>query len=137
MPICFNPDFIAFKHSFRLSPVSIIRFLSEDVFQDLSSKPLKPDHVRKVIWEPALKKVGIKYHPLIQTTHTFATMVIDAKYYSWMKKDTRNDGAAFMRNSYAHVLDPEAKSGEAKADNQADFTPNLHQGRLTPMPHFS
>jgi integrase len=121
---------------------------SEYVFLDLSGKPLTPDHVRKVIWEPCLKKAGIKYRPLMQTRHTFATMMIDAgeeigwvqrmlghsslqmiytKYYSWIKKDTRNDGAAFMRNSYGRVFDSGRESTESKAEDRAEFTPNLHQ----------
>jgi site-specific recombinase XerD len=53
--------------------------------------------------------------------------MIYTKYYSWIKRETRNDGAAFMRNSYAQVLDPEVKSREVNADNQENFTPNLHQ----------
>jgi integrase len=126
---------------------------SEYVFLDLSGKPLTPDHVRKVIWEPCLKKAGIKYRPLMQTRHTFATMMIDAgeeigwvqkmlghsslqmiytKYYSWIKKDTRNDGAAFMRNSYGRVFDSGRESKGAEAGRPADFTPNLHQEEKGP-----
>ena len=107
------------------------------VFLDLAQKPLRPDHVRKVVWKPALKKAGIEYRPLMQTRHTFATMMIDAgedigwvqkmlghsslqmiytKYYSWIKKETRNDGGAFMRNSFGRVLDPGAKSKEVKGE---------------------
>lgn len=123
---------------------------SEYVFLDLSGKPLTPDHVRKVIWEPCLKDAGIKYRPVMQTRHTFATMMIDAgedigwvqrmlghsslqmiftKYYSWMKKDTRNDGAAFMRNSYGRVFDQEKDPVGVMKDRIADFTPNLHQAK--------
>jgi integrase len=88
------------------------------VFLDLTGKPLTPDHVRKVIWEPALKNAGIEYRPLMQTRHTFATIslsegenigwvqhmlghsslqMIFTKYYAWMPKETRNDGSAMMR----------------------------------------
>ena len=90
---------------------------SEYIFLDLSGKPLKPDHVRNVIWKPALKKAGIEYRPPMQTRHTFATIMLSegenigwvqnmlghsslqmifTKYYAWIPKKTRNDGAAFM-----------------------------------------
>lgn len=114
------------------------------VFLDLAGNPLTPDHVRKVIWQPALKKAGIEYRPLMQTRHTFATMMIDAgedigwvqkmlghsslqmiytKYYSWIKKETRNDGAAFMRHSYGRIFDPGRDLTEVKNEKLAD----LHQ----------
>ena len=91
---------------------------SKNVFLDLSGKPLNPDHVREVIWKPALSKAGIEYRPLMQTRHTFATIslsegenigwvqhmmghgslqMIFTKYYAWMPKETRNDGSAIMR----------------------------------------
>jgi integrase len=91
---------------------------SEYVFLDISGKPLNPDHVRNVIWKPALEKAGIDYRMLMQTRHTFATIMLSdgenigwvqnmlghsslqmifTKYYSWIPKKTRNDGAAFMK----------------------------------------
>lgn len=118
------------------------------VFLNLSGKPMTPDHVRNVVWKPALIKSGIEYRPPMQTRHTFATMMINAgedigwvqrmlghsslqmiytKYYSWIKKRTRNDGAAFMRNSYGRVFDQKRESKSVKDERLADFTPNLHQ----------
>jgi hypothetical protein len=38
---------------------------SKIVFLDLSGKPLNPDHVREVIWKPALVKAGIEYRPMM------------------------------------------------------------------------
>jgi len=91
---------------------------SKYVFLDVSGKPLNPDHVRKVIWKPALKKAGIKYRPLMQTRHSFATIMLSegenigwiqnmlghsslqmifTKYYAWIPRKTRNDGSAFMK----------------------------------------
>ena len=91
---------------------------SEYVFLNISGKPLNPDHVRNVIWKPALKKSGIDYRMLMQTRHTFATTMLSegenigwiqnmlghsslqmifTKYYAWVPKKTRNDGAAFMK----------------------------------------
>ncbi len=91
------------------------------VFRDNKGELMTPDHVREVIWKPALKKAEIEYRPPIQTRHTFATLMIDAgedlgwvqkmmghgslqmiytRYYSWTKKETRSDGSAFMKNMY-------------------------------------
>jgi integrase len=78
---------------------------------------MNPDHYRNVVWTKALEKAGLAYRPPIQTRHTFATMMLSAgedigwvqnmmghsslqmiwtRYYAWIPKKTRNDGAAFM-----------------------------------------
>jgi integrase len=88
------------------------------VFLDIHGKPLTTDHMREVIWKPALEKAGIEYRPMMQTRHTFATIslsegknigwvqhmlghsslqMIFTKYYGWIPKETRNDGCAMMR----------------------------------------
>lgn len=88
------------------------------VFLDNTGHPLNPDHVRKVVWTRALDKAGVEYRPLMQTRHPFATLMLSegenigwiqnmlghsslqrifTKYYSWIPRTTRNDGAAFMR----------------------------------------
>lgn len=88
------------------------------VFLDIHGKPLTTDHMREVIWKPALEKAGIEYRPMMQTRHTFATIslsegenigwvqhmlghsslqMIFTKYYAWIPKETRNDGSAMMR----------------------------------------
>lgn len=87
------------------------------VFRDNCGNLLNPDHVRKVVWTPTLKMAGLRYRPLMQTRHTFATIAIDSgedlgwvqsmmghsslqmiytRYYSWVRKSTRNDGSAMM-----------------------------------------
>jgi integrase len=77
-----------------------------------------PDHIHKALWTRALDKAGVGYRPLMQTRHTFATLMLSegenigwiqnmlghsslqmifTKYYSWIPRKTRNDGSAFMR----------------------------------------
>jgi len=96
------------------------------VFLDNSGHPPNPDHVRKVAWTRALDKAGVEYRPLMQTRHTFATLMLSegenigwiqnmlghsslqmifTKYYSWIPRTTRNDGAAFMRAYEASFSD--------------------------------
>jgi integrase len=96
------------------------------VFLDVHGNPLTTDHLREVIWKPALKKAGTDYRPMMQTRHTFATIslsegenigwvqhmlghsslqMIFTKYYAWIPKKTRNDGSAMMRAFYSLDLD--------------------------------
>ncbi len=91
---------------------------SDYVFLDVHGNPLTTDHLREVIWKPALKKAGVEYRPMMQTRHTFATIslsegenigwvqhmlghsslqMIFTKYYAWIPKKTRNDGSAMMK----------------------------------------
>ena len=91
------------------------------VFHDAQSRLLGTNHVRNLVWKVALEKAGIDYRPMLQTRHTFATMMIDAgedlgwvqkmlghsslqmiytRYYSWVKRETRNDGSAFLAKAY-------------------------------------
>jgi integrase len=118
------------------------------VFLDNTGHPLNPDHVRNVIWTPALEKAGIKYRPLMQTRHTFATLMLSegenigwiqnmlghsslqmifTKYYSWIPRKTRNDGAAFMRAYEA--ADSEESGPELilmeENGSPAELSPNL------------
>lgn len=59
---------------------------SEYVFLDLSGKPLKSDHVRNVIWKPALERAGLEYRPLMQTRQTFATLMLsEGENIGWVQ----------------------------------------------------
>lgn len=87
------------------------------VFRDSVGSLMTPDHARNVVWTPALIKAELSYRPMMQTRHTFATLAIDSgedlgwvqamlghstlqmiytRYYSWVRKATRNDGSAMM-----------------------------------------
>ena len=105
---------------------------SDYVFLDLSGRTMNTDHVRNVIWKPALQKAGITYRPLMQTRHTFATLMLSegenigwvqnmlghgslqmifTKYYAWIPKKTRSDGSAFMKSYHSLVPDHEKGQG--------------------------
>ncbi len=111
---------------------------SKHIFLTKDGDRMNPDHYRKVVWIPALKKAGLKYRPPIQTRHTFATMMLSegedigwvqhmlghsslqmifTRYYSWIPKKTRSDGSAFMEavKSKLNIDDPpkaEQKQGK-------------------------
>jgi integrase len=123
---------------------------SEYVFLDLSGNPLKPDHVRNVIWKPALEKAGLEYRPLMQTRHTFATIMlvegenigwvqnmlghgslqmIFTKYFAWIPRKTRNDGSAFM-NAYNSA---NAKHKQADREDQENVIENETWPKCSPL----
>lgn len=75
-----------------------------------------------------MKKAGIEYRPIIQTRHTFATMIISAgenlgwvqkmigyaslnmiteKYFSYIPNMTHNDGSKFLKE-YGKKVEKEA-----------------------------
>jgi len=46
------------------------------VFQDYQQRPIHQELFRLKIWEPLLKRLGIRYRPPYQMRHTFATLAI-------------------------------------------------------------
>jgi integrase len=91
------------------------------VFLNMNGKPLKPNSINFHIWQPALKKAGLKPRSLYQTRHTFATLTLDGgelpgwvqsmmgheslkmileRYYSHIRNYQRDDGNSFMQNVF-------------------------------------
>jgi integrase len=124
------------------------------VFLDIHGKPLTTDHLREVIWKPALEKAGIEYRPMMQTRHTFATIslsegenigwvqhmlghsslqMIFTKYYAWVPKETRNDGSAMMR-AYESVQG-ENEMIPDRSNRDSEFRARLLPPSATPIPH--
>jgi len=111
------------------------RLRSRYVFLNQDDKPIEIETLRKNAWTKGLKKAGIEYRPIIQTRHTFATMMISTgenlgwvqkmmghsslkmitdKYFAYIPNITHNDGSKFMEEY-------NKKTGK--------FTPVLHQGK--------
>ena len=124
------------------------------IFLTLDGRRMTPDHLRKEVWTPALKKAGIEYRPPIQTRHSFATMMLSVgedvgwvqnmlghsslqmifqRYYAWIPKQTRSDGQAFIR--YA-----ESAATESPQEAEAAVTekPNSDKGctNLVPLAEY-
>jgi integrase len=93
------------------------RLRSKYVFLNQDDKPIEIETLRKNAWTKGLKKAGIDYRPVIQTRHTFATMMVSTgenlgwiqkmmghsslkmitdKYFSYIPNMTHNDGSKFM-----------------------------------------
>jgi integrase len=109
------------------------------IFVTKDGDRMNPDHFRNVVWKPALEKAGLEYRAPIQTRHTFATIslskgedigwvqnmlghsslqMIFTRYYAWMPKETRNDGAAlieaFDEAESRQLADAEIHSAETR-----------------------
>jgi len=52
--------------------------LGDDVFGDGQQRPVDRELFRMKVWEPVLKRLGIRYRPPYQMRHTFATLAISA-----------------------------------------------------------
>jgi integrase len=50
--------------------------LGDYVFLDPQQRPLHQELFRMKVWEPLLKRLGIRYRPPYQMRHTFATLAI-------------------------------------------------------------
>ena len=111
---------------------------SDYVFLNRYGRTVTPSPLGKHAWKKVLEKVGIKYRPLMQTRHTFATLMLDGfetpgwvarmmghsslkmiyeHYYSYIKNYQSDDGQKFMEKVYNPIMKNPEKS-----------TPNLpHQ----------
>jgi len=108
------------------------RLRSKYVFLNEEDKPIEIETRRKNAWSKGLKKAGLEYRPVIQTRHTFATMMISAgenlgwiqkmmghtslkmitdKYFSYVPNMTHHDGTKFMEEY--------VKNGEKRGPNVA------------------
>lgn len=93
------------------------RLRGKYVFLNEGGTPIEIETLRKNAWSKALKKAELEYRPIIQTRHTFATMMISTgenlgwvqkmmghttlkmitdKYFSYVPNMTHNDGSKFM-----------------------------------------
>jgi integrase len=52
--------------------------LGNYVFMGEDQRPVNQEHFRMKVWEPVLKRLGIRYRPPYQMRHTFATLAISA-----------------------------------------------------------
>jgi integrase len=93
------------------------RLRSKYVFLNPDDEPIEIETLRKNAWSKGLTKAGLDYRPVIQTRHTFATMMISAgenlgwvqkmmghaslkmitdKYFSYIPNMTHQDGSKFL-----------------------------------------
>ena len=108
------------------------------VFLNTYGNPVKPSSVRKHVWDKAIAKIGLEHRTMLQTRHTFITLMLDSgehigwiarqvghtspkmifeRYYSYIKNYQSDDGLKFMERVYSPIMGKAEKT-----------TPNLpHQ----------
>ena len=93
------------------------RLQGKYVFLNQGHKPIEIETLRKNAWSKGLEKGGLEYRPVIQTRHTFATMMVSSgenlgwiqkmmghsslkmitdKYFTYIPNMTHNDGSKFL-----------------------------------------
>lgn len=111
-------DILPMVHTALQEQALRTRLKSKYVFLNFDDKPIDVETLRKNAWTEGLKGAKIDYRPMIQTRHTFATLMITAgenigwvqkmmghsslkmiveKYYSFIPNMTHNDGMLFVR----------------------------------------
>lgn len=92
-------------------------FKSKYVFLNIEGRPIDVETLRKTSWTTGLESAKIDYRPMIQTRHTFATLMVSAgenlgwvqrmmghaslkmiidNYYAYIPNITHHDGSLFM-----------------------------------------
>ena len=111
-------DILPMVHKALLEQAQRTRLKSKYVFLNLDDKPIDVETLRKTAWTTGLKDANIEYRPMIQTRHTFATLMITTgenigwvqkmmghaslkmiveKYFAYVPNMTHNDGSLFVK----------------------------------------
>jgi integrase len=111
-------DILPMVHKALLEQEQKTRKMSKYVFLNFDDNPIDVETLRKTAWTKGLKEANIEYRPMIQTRHTFATLMITTgenigwvqrmmghaslkmiveKYYAYVPNMTHNDGSLFVR----------------------------------------
>ena len=69
-------DILPMVHDALQEQATKTRMKSKYVFLNLDNKPIDVETLRKTAWTKGLKDASIEYRPMIQTRHTFATLMI-------------------------------------------------------------
>lgn len=128
-------DMLPMVHSAFQEQATRTRLRSKYAFLNFDGKPIDVETLRKTAWTAGLKTSEIEYRPMIQTRHTFATLMITAgenlgwvqqmlghsslkmiveKYYAYIPNMTHNDGARFVEE-YEHRAEKRDPKGPQTA----------------------
>jgi integrase len=80
---------------------------NKEIFQSShTGDPLTGDQrLRKVVWQPALKRAKVKYRRPYQTRHTYASMMLTAgESIAWLAQQMGHADWASLRKTYAKFI---------------------------------
>jgi len=127
-------DVLPMVHKALLEQGQKTRLKSKYVFLNQDSKPIDVETLRKTAWTTGLKDANIEYRPMIQTRHTFATLMITSgenigwvqkmmghaslkmiveKYYAFIPNMTHNDGSMFVKEYESRAAESTPKGPQA------------------------
>ncbi|OSM06765.1 putative phage integrase [Magnetofaba australis IT-1] len=83
-----------------------------------SSKPWRDDtHIRQQVWEPALKRSGVRYRNLYQTRHTYASMMLSTgENPMWVAQQMGHADWGMIRKIYGRWIADMNPDAGAKAE---------------------
>lgn len=87
---------------------SLTQLKGEEVFQNprTCERWTGDQPIRKTLWEPALRKAGVRYRKPYQTRHTFASIMLTVgESVAWLSKQMGHTDVAFTLRTYARFIE--------------------------------
>lgn len=91
----------------------------QEVFQNpRTGERWKGDQpIRKTLWQPALKRAGVRYRRPYQTRHTYASMMLMAgEHVMWVSKQMGHTDWAFTARTYSRFMPDDMPDAGGKAE---------------------
>lgn len=87
-----------------------------------TGKPWQGDApIRKTLWEPALKRAGVRYRIPYQTRHTYASMMLSAgEHPMWVARQMGHADWGMIRQRYGKWMPEAAPDAGSKAEAMFD-----------------
>lgn len=80
--------------------------------------------IRKTLWEPALRRAGVRYRNPYQTRHTYASMMLSAgEHPMWVAKQMGHADWGMIRQRYGKWMPDAAPDAGSKAEALFDSAP--------------
>lgn len=114
-----------------------VKLRSEYVFPNREWKALNVNWVTKVLWPRIVKRAEVPYRPLMQTRHTYATLMLQkGAPIDWLQKQMGHRNLQMLIRHYWRWINPGELSREALARLEMVRTPSI-QPHPDPTPsHF-
>lgn len=83
--------------------------------------------IRRTLWQPALKRAGVRYRRPYQTRHTYASMMLMAgEHVMWVSKQMGHTDWAFTARTYSRFMPDDMPDAGSKAESRwsASGTPD-------------
>lgn len=73
--------------------------------------------IRKTLWQPALKRAGVRYRRPYQTRHTYASMLLmSGEHVMWVSRQLGHKDWSFTARTYTRFMPDDMPNAGAKAE---------------------